>query len=216
MLKPISLNCGHSGCKKCFEEMTTSTNSLKCPICRTEFNAQTLSVNVALDNITRDLPVRCLSSGCSWRGSYEDAQQHQRDCPKLEIECENEGCQHVFAREEMATHAASCQKKKIHCPDCRVGVTSDSLLAHQTSRCYHAVTQCPLNCGKTLPRWVFYSVVHKIFCALRGSFISCSLQCWVTTSRGRRHSCLWFSLECYTRDLLCHNICVISPWWPLV
>lgn len=134
-----------------------------------------------------------------------------------EIECENEGCQHVFAREEMATHAASCQKKKIHCPDCSVGVTSDSFLAHQTSHCYHAVTQCPLNCGKTLPRWVFYAVVHKIFCALRGSFISsCSLQCWVTTYRGRRHSCLWYSLECYTRDLLCHNICVISPWWPLV
>ena len=87
MLKPISLNCGHSGCKKCFDEMTTSTNSLKCLICWTEFKAQTLSANVALDNITRDLPVRCLSSGCSWRGSYEDTQQHQRDCPKVEIEC---------------------------------------------------------------------------------------------------------------------------------
>ena len=158
MLKPISLNCGHSGCKTCFEEMTTSTNSSKCPICRTEFNAQTLSVNVALDNITRNLPVRCLSSGCSWRGSYEDAPQHHKDCPKLEIECENEGCQHVFAREHVATHAASCQKRKIHCPDCSMGVTSDSLLAHQTTRCYHAVTQCPLNCGKTLPQWVFYSV----------------------------------------------------------
>ncbi|XP_068741678.1 TNF receptor-associated factor 5-like [Montipora capricornis] len=131
--------------------MTTSTNSSKCPICRTEFNAPTLSVNVALDNITRDLPVTCLSSGCNWRGSYEDAEQHHKDCPKLEIECENEGCQHVFAREHMATHAASCQKRKIHCPDCSKSVTSDSLLAHRTTRCYHAVTQCPL-CGKTLPR----------------------------------------------------------------
>ena len=130
--RSISLNCGHSGCKKCFEEMTTSTNSLKYPI---EFN-----VNVVLNNITRDLPVRSLR-----RGSYQEAQQHQR-------ECENEGCQHVFASEHMATHAASCQKKKIHCPDCGMGVTSASLLAHQTSRCYHAVTQCPLNCGKTLPR----------------------------------------------------------------
>ena len=139
MLKPISLNCGHSGCKTCFEEMTTSTNPQNARYAGHNLMLKRC-VNVALDNITRDLPIRCLSSGCSCRGRYEDAQQHHKNCPKLEIECENKGCQHVFAREHMATHAALCQKRKIHCPDCSMGVTSDSLLAHQTTRCYHTVT----------------------------------------------------------------------------
>ena len=154
MLKPISLNCGHSGCQTCFGDMNANLRSstIKCPICRTLCNVQTLNVNVALDNLTQDLAVECQNLGCDWKGRYGDAQKHFKECPKLESQCENEGCEHMLAREHMADHAESCAKRKVRCPDCSKSVISDRLSQHRSSRCDHASTQCPLSCRTSLPR----------------------------------------------------------------
>ena len=99
MLKPISLNCGHSGCQTCFSEMNANLHStnIKCPICQTSCNVETLNVNVALNNLTQDLAVECQNLGCDWKGGYVDVQKHFKECPKLETQCENEGCKDMLA-----------------------------------------------------------------------------------------------------------------------
>ena len=155
MLKPVCLNCGHSGCQDCMQKLITTIRVRpKCPICRVEIGAQTLSLNIALDNITRELPVQCVTNGCNWNGLYGNAAEHFDNCPKVQIECPNEGCQHMSVREDMAAHAGLCIKRKLPCPDCNKSVTWETMPHHQSSRCANAVVQCPLGCSQALPRYV--------------------------------------------------------------
>ncbi|KAK2562633.1 TNF receptor-associated factor 5 [Acropora cervicornis] len=152
MLKPVSLGCGHSGCRECLTELVTKTLMPKCPMCRTELRADSICVNIALDHITSELAVECLSVGCGWKGSYGQAPEHFKTCPKLQVVCNNEECQHKSIREEMPNHIASCSKKKIPCSECHVCVKWELLQKHQAEQCPNAVIQCPLDCGSTIPR----------------------------------------------------------------
>lgn len=153
MLKPVSLGCGHSGCRECLTELVTKTLMPKCPMCRTELRADSICVNIALDHITSELAVECLSVGCGWKGSYGQAPEHFKTCPKLQVVCNNEECQHKSIREEMPNHIASCSKKKIPCSECHVCVKWELLQKHQAEQCPNAVIQCPLDCGSTIPRY---------------------------------------------------------------
>ena len=153
MLKPVSLGCGHSGCRECLTELVTKTLMPKCPMCRTELRADSICVNIALDHITSELAVECLSVGCGWKGSYGQAPEHLKTCPKLQVVCNNEECQHKSIREEMPNHIASCSKKKIPCSECHVCVKWELLQKHQAEQCPNAVIQCPLDCGSTIPTY---------------------------------------------------------------
>lgn len=167
MLKPVSLSCGHSGCKSCIEMLFQAVGSgaaPKCALCRTTLTEtpSSLGINVALDNLTRELPVQCMSSGCMWRGIYSDARSHHHVCGKLEVECGNHGCHHKCAREQMAQHADTCMKKEIPCSDCKKSVTRDLMDRHRSSLCFHAGVLCPLGCGTTLPR--SHIILHMSSC----------------------------------------------------
>jgi hypothetical protein len=52
MYKPVTLLCGHNGCKSCLEQSFLTSSS--CPCCRAEVTVETrslLSVNIALDEL---------------------------------------------------------------------------------------------------------------------------------------------------------------------
>lgn len=82
--RPVTLACGHSGCKNCMETWAESTATPLCPQCRATFRKEELRLNVAMDKATRDLPVKCNSQGCQWKGNYSDANDHLRHCQKYE------------------------------------------------------------------------------------------------------------------------------------
>ena len=150
--RPVTLACGHSGCKNCMETWAESTATPLCPQCRATFRKEELRLNVAMDKATRDLPVKCNSQGCQWKGNYSDANDHLRHCPKVRERCPNEGCQHMAAREEMTAHA--CPKERIACSGCQLSVTRERLQFHRTSLCRNSAVLCPLRCGASLPRYV--------------------------------------------------------------
>ncbi|XP_027052823.1 RING finger protein 151-like [Pocillopora damicornis] len=89
--RPVTLACGHSGCKNCMETWAESTATPLCPQCRATFRKEELRLNVAMDKASRDLPVKCNSQGCQWKGNYSDANDHLRHCPKVRERCPNEG-----------------------------------------------------------------------------------------------------------------------------
>ena len=153
MLKPVSLKCGHSGCQICMEEHVRKAVNPTCPICRAVINDETLSVNIALDNLTKEMPVRCVISGCDWTGVYGSAKSHYERCPKVEVTCEQDGCEQQLPREEMPAHEETCGKKRIRCSECRRAVKRESMEHHQASVCVNAVIYCPLRCETSLPRY---------------------------------------------------------------
>ena len=111
MLKPVSLSCGQSGCLVCLRQLTKSTANPKCPMCRREFQASTISVNIALDLITSELAVECQSQGCDWKGKYARARAHQKHCPNLLVKCSNVGCSFREARGKMPQNEKSFSKR---------------------------------------------------------------------------------------------------------
>lgn len=120
MLKPVSLSCGHSGCKDCIEELVKLKGPRsKCPVCRDYFDSQSLKNNIALHQITRALPVKCCNRDCGWEGIYENAAAHYAQCPKLDMECPNVGCYCTEIREDMAAHAAYVPRERCHVQDAK-------------------------------------------------------------------------------------------------
>ncbi|XP_068737972.1 TNF receptor-associated factor 5-like [Montipora capricornis] len=146
MLKPISLKCGHSGCQICMEEHVRKAVNPTCPICRAVINDGALSVNIALDNLTKEMPVWCVISGSDWTGVYGSAKSHYERCPKVKLRCEQDRCKHHLPREEMPAHKETCGKKRIRCSECRRAVKRESMEHHQAS------VYCPLKCETSLPR----------------------------------------------------------------
>ena len=123
MSRPVTLACGHSGYKNCMETWAESTATPLCPQCRATFRKLELRINVAMDKATQDLPVKCNSQTCQWKGNYSDANDHLRHYPKVRERCPNEGCQHMAAWEEMT--ANSCPKERIPCSGCQLSVTRE-------------------------------------------------------------------------------------------
>lgn len=94
--------------------------------------------------IMHEVPVQCMSSGCTWRGIYSDASFNRHVCGKLGVECRNDGCQHKCTREQRAQHANTCIKKEILCSVCHKSVTQDLIDHHHSSLCFHVRVLCPL------------------------------------------------------------------------
>ena len=156
MFKPVTLPCGHSCCKKCLENLvvaTLSTNPPHCPVCRQEMPAN-LNINVCLHQLTNNLAVGCSNAGCSWKGSYAEAESHESECPKWVVECVNEGCGHSATREEIREHGGTCKKAQVRCAKCRKRVAREDLQLHLEKSCWFSMMDCPLGCGATLPRYV--------------------------------------------------------------
>ena len=163
MLKPVSLSCGHSGCKDCIEELVKIRGPRSiCPQCGVRFDPRSLKNNIALHQITRALPVKCCNRDCGWEGIYENAATHYAQCPKLDIECPNVSCYCTEIREGMAAHAAVCPKRKVPCPECKRSVMWESLPEHQTVDCANAIVECPLGCGESFPRYVDFKITTDL------------------------------------------------------
>ena len=134
--RPVTLACGHSGYKNCMETWAESTATPLCP----QFQKEELRINVAMDKATQDLPVKCNSQTCQWKGNYSDANDHLKNCPKVRERCPNEGHQHMAAWEEMTANA--CPKERIPCSGCQLSVTREKLQFHRTSLCIITTVCC--------------------------------------------------------------------------
>ena len=114
MVKPVTLACGHSGCRHCLATLIGIETFPKCPLCKAPIGTDvTLHVNVALDDIIGDFNVKCNKSGCLWKGKFHEHEQHLKTCGKFQTPCANDGYGEMVARERMAAHTAQCPKHKL-------------------------------------------------------------------------------------------------------
>lgn len=157
MRKPVTLGCGHSACHKClaanlhYQEQAGNAKG-KCPICRVHlYDTTSLTVNIALESCTSELEVRCTNNGCAWKGTYEEAERHDQECPRRLVICPNRKCTLKMERKEVVSHLSSCGKQLVKCTDCAKEIERDDITRHKESGCFFSIIACPLGCGMSLP-----------------------------------------------------------------
>lgn len=163
MLNPVSLSCGHSGCKDCiFNLELVKIQGPRSPLpgMQSIFWWKISETKHYLETNHLALPVKCCNRDCGWEGVYQNAAAHYGQCPKLDIECPNGGCFRTDVRESMDAHAAVCPKRKVPCPECKRPVVWETLPDHQTEDCPNAIMECPLSCGESFPRYVDYKTTY--------------------------------------------------------
>ena len=152
-----TLGCGHSGCYDCLASLLQclqqeGKHEAPCHICRINtFDKDSLTINFVLDNITSDLDVKCVNKGCSWKGKFPEARQHDKECIYRLVNCPSTNCQLVMKREEIDAHLMTCGKRMVTCPECQQFVEREELNNHSSSGCVFANISCPHGCGLNLP-----------------------------------------------------------------
>ena len=156
MSKPVTLRCGHSGCFDCFDNLLQyheqkGNSKAPCHICRSHaFGRDSLTVNFALDSVTRQLDVTCANQDCLWKGKFHQAEKHHNECIYRLVKCPNNNCQMIMKRENIDAHWMLCAKQTVLCPDCQKLVERDEMSSHTQRGCIYAKMSCPLGCGMNL------------------------------------------------------------------
>ena len=151
MNKPVSLICGHSACQACLKEQWKNMQKT-CAICRKVFSLEQLKINVTLNALVKNVPVKCMNNDCKWVGRQEEMEDHFKSCPFLPLDCPN-GCTFSHRRGNLEEHLVSCPYKQVPCQFCSKGISRFALQNHEKN-CEEKPLPCPLECHERFPRSV--------------------------------------------------------------
>jgi hypothetical protein len=92
------------------------------------------------------LAVRCLFTGCDWKGTLDDKQNNHSDCPLKPIACTNDGCDWKGTTGAYPAHYDECPHRVVDCSfwdngcghECKV----QDLAAH-VAACSFRIIPCP-------------------------------------------------------------------------
>ena len=156
MRDPVSMQCGHSGCKDCLEKIRSSPLEYRhCPICREQhnFNSSTFTINVSLQQLIFALKVKCGEPSCEWEGTLVAGKLRKDNCCFVKLVCWNEGCSFYGEKWKVDEHQQECPQKMLPCARCGQLVTDQEAEAHvEVCPCINC--NCPYGCGIKLQRLV--------------------------------------------------------------
>ncbi len=152
--------CGYRFCHSCIQSVQTLMKKT-CPLCKGEFSGTI--PDKQLSRILSRKRVSCVHNdkGCMWTGELKDLERHlnvARQKPKGNTECcpyqalDCTHCRKPFERLKIVSHESMCPRRPLLCEHCEFFTgTRDDIVEHwRVCECYPL--ECPLKCGKILPR----------------------------------------------------------------
>lgn len=142
---PMQNTCGHRFCAQCLRKIMPSGESDKspCPVCQAELASNMITAEEArfIEGAYPDravgkemmrLKVRCLNTGCSWRKTFKDYENHIEKCQHKPNRCPR--CQCVVCLDSQIEHdITSCPKRQVICTHCSEFVVVSDYQRHVCS-----------------------------------------------------------------------------------
>ncbi|XP_070561553.1 TNF receptor-associated factor 2-like [Ptychodera flava] len=143
--------CGHRFCKTCIDDMIRESGSYGCPICSTEdpsseesiLRIDTINPDFAIGREMRNLPTRCVNSGCDWSGRFIVYMEHEEICEHALIECFKQGCSQSLKRRDLQRHLEQeCEMRIVLCQYCTARMVCKVLEIHLKNECLGVLVNC--------------------------------------------------------------------------
>ncbi|XP_077986472.1 TNF receptor-associated factor 2-like [Glandiceps talaboti] len=159
--EPIQSICGHRFCNTCVQEFIhQSTGRNKCPKCIEEdpdsedsvICPEEVNPDYAIRREMKRLPSKCVNHGCSWKGSFSEYMEHEKDCKYLKVMCQNQGCSVKIRKSDLKKHQLEeCEMRLIYCELCGIQKHFKDLQIHQLTECPKTPISCKF-CSKKILR----------------------------------------------------------------
>jgi hypothetical protein len=155
LIDPISLECDHCFCTKCFVQScdrVSADEGPKCPTCRATITVAPRKASRLIVNMCDDLKVRCPNEGCGKILARGHIEYHAtKQCEELHLKCPAfPTCTKLTKRKHFV--AEQC-RHDTHI-DCGCGkiveIGKDDWLKHQNQECPQAGVKCE-TCNKRIP-----------------------------------------------------------------
>jgi hypothetical protein len=121
--KPVECTvCRRSFCKECCDEfikLCENQDDIKCPNCRNE-PFRYMEAHPMLKRALSRLTINCenASRGCTEQISYDNIDDHRKNCPFNMLMCQNFGCEQKVLLKEFKEHSKNCGYKTVRCEKC--------------------------------------------------------------------------------------------------
>ncbi|XP_032903308.1 zinc-binding protein A33-like isoform X1 [Amblyraja radiata] len=129
--EPVSLDCGHTFCRRCITLYWEESNKKSCPECREEFEEKNFSTNWALANLAQK--TRTLNAKPKATGNQHLCEEHQEE---LKLFCETDQklvCLVCRDAREHKSHSFMPVKEAVEFYKDRVKTSFDSLTAKKVA-----------------------------------------------------------------------------------
>ncbi|CAB4014322.1 TNF receptor-associated factor 2 isoform X1 [Paramuricea clavata] len=131
---PFQTECGHLMCQSCIENLLKSLRPNICPEDGKELNEEKVFPDVFTRRQLSGLRLQCANPGCSWRGAYEQLEEHVRtSCEGAPVTCKY--CKEDFLRKDIEKHERhDCNEAPATCEYEPVGCNQDKTLKRKELR----------------------------------------------------------------------------------
>ena len=147
LYKPIQDKCNHLYCERCYNIFCPNP-PYKCFLKGLIYEKPILINGLKL--IFKEMNISCPNK-CDWKGTYEELNEHKKNCWFEFIKCPFENCPYDIMRKYLENHKSSCIYRIEKCKYCNEIMQYLNLENHYL-KCNKFPVDCEYSCGKKIKR----------------------------------------------------------------
>ena len=154
---PVSINCGHTFCKKCLEKSETNFKN-QCPQCRVVITQVVPSFNMKMKIDGSQIRCKYSEFDCNVIDAVSRIMEHEFICEKKHIDCEQCDTMQLFS--EIENHKKNiCESRPTSCHECLKTYPFNKAQDHDAV-CLMKTVEC-IDCNESFKRMILPSHIDN-------------------------------------------------------